>query len=65
MTALAAEALARRPLAHLGGRGRLGERPSLLDDALDEQLALLQTESGVSVKLHPVTRMNNVLRDYS
>jgi hypothetical protein len=60
---LALAAIARGPflggaLAHLGGRGRLGERPTLLDDAMGQQTPPFQTERRVSVELHPVSSLD-------
>jgi hypothetical protein len=69
-----------RALAHLGGRGRLGERPALLHNPPGKNTPLVQTERRVSVKIHPgdllgtqwlrhpsapkEARMNNVVRSY-
>jgi hypothetical protein len=54
---LTAHPLRGRALAHLGGRGRRAERPRLLDNAPAKLATLDQTESGVSVKLHPVSSL--------
>jgi hypothetical protein len=59
---LAIGAVATRPLARgadarFGARGRLRERPLLLDDALTEQHALPQAERRVSVQHHPVSSL--------
>jgi hypothetical protein len=77
----AARPLARGALAHLGGRGRLGERPSFSDNPPGQQATLVQAERGVSAQFHPVppigtewpkhlsaskeARMNNLVRDYN
>ena len=45
-------------LAHLGGLGRLAERPSLLNNSSREPAALVQAERGVSVELHPATSLS-------
>src|SRR5207253_5405333 len=57
LLAVAAGPLAGGALADLGGRGRLGQRPTVIDDAPGELAALLQTELGVSVELHPVSSL--------
>src|SRR5688500_2008135 len=44
-------------LAHLGGLGRLGERPILLDYPPSEPQPLLRREGRVTVELHPVTSL--------
>ena len=54
----ALEAIAGGPLlggahAHLGGRGHLGERPSLVDDSMRQSPTLVQAEGGITVQLHP------------
>ena len=53
----AARPLAGGALAHLGGRGRLAERPSFIDDPPGQQATLVQTEGGVSVEFHPVSSL--------
>jgi hypothetical protein len=68
-----------RAVAHSGGRGRLRDRPSLLDHTTRHRQTALRAQSCVSVNLHPVTsvgvglqqppaskeaRMNNLLRNY-
>src|SRR5262245_40327757 len=55
--AIALGPLAGGALAHLGGRGRRAERPTLLDNPPRQSPARIQTESGVSVDLHPVTSL--------
>jgi hypothetical protein len=57
---VAGDPLAGGRLADFGGLGRLRQRPTLLDDALGQQPALVQAERGVSVKLHPVTSLSRV-----
>src|SRR4051794_7731203 len=49
--------LAGRALADFGGRGRLRQRPVLVDDPRNQQLALLQAERGVTVELHSVSSL--------
>lgn len=76
----AAQPLARRPLADAGGLGRRRQRPALLFDAPDQELATVRAGASVSVELHPVSslnlggsappafkeaRMNNVVRNYT
>jgi hypothetical protein len=51
--------LAAGALAHSGGRGRLRERPALLEHPTDHQLAPLRTERRVSVNLHPVSSLGD------
>jgi hypothetical protein len=46
-----------RPLADVGGRGRLGQRPPLIDHTPAEQAPLVQSERGVTVQLHPVSSL--------
>jgi hypothetical protein len=46
LAAIALDALTRRALAHLGGRGRLAERPTLLDNPPGEPEPLLRCERG-------------------
>jgi hypothetical protein len=53
----AASPLARRALAHLGGRGRRSERPVLLHNPPGKNTPLVQTERRVSVKIHPVSSL--------
>ncbi len=55
--AVAIDPLARSALAHLGGLGRLAERPPLPNYAPGEPQALLRCEGGVTVELHPVTSL--------
>jgi hypothetical protein len=79
LSAPAVQPLAGRALADAGGLGRHHQRPVLLFDALDQQLAAVRAGAGVSVDLHPVSslllggstppafkeaRMNNVVRNY-
>jgi hypothetical protein len=54
----ATDPLAGGALADFGGRGRLSQRPLLLDDPLAEQTPLLQAERGVTVELHPVSSLD-------
>src|SRR5215218_1549550 len=54
---VAADPLSRRALAHLGGQGRLAERPTLIDDPPDKPQPLLRCEGSVTVELHPVTSL--------
>jgi hypothetical protein len=44
-------------LAHLGGRGRLGERPIRLDYPPSEPQPLLRREGRVTVELHPASSL--------
>jgi hypothetical protein len=53
LAAVAADPLARAADADFSGRGRLRQRPMLLNDALGQQPTLVQAERSVSVKLHP------------
>src|SRR5918994_1789406 len=57
LRAVAADPLARAAHADFGGRGRLRQRPALLDDAPCQQPALVQAEGRVSVELHPVSSL--------
>jgi hypothetical protein len=54
---IAGNPLAGGRLAHLGGLGRLGERLISFDQSVNEEPALVQTERGVSVELHPVSSL--------
>jgi hypothetical protein len=57
LLAVATHPLARRDLAHLGGLGRLAERPTPIDYPPGQPKALLRCERRVTVELHPVTSM--------
>src|SRR5437588_6048787 len=55
--AVAGDPLTRAADADFGGRGRLRQRPVLLDDPSAEQAAFVQAEGSVSVKVHSVSSL--------
>src|ERR1019366_3927707 len=58
LCSVAPDPLARTAHANRGGRGRLGQRPTLLNHATAKLPAPFQTERSVSVKVHPVSSLD-------
>jgi hypothetical protein len=57
LSAMARDPLARGAVTDPGRLGGRDQRPPRVLDTIDQQLAALQTEPGVSVHLHPVSSL--------